>query len=429
MNPLPPSSARRFLRHATLAALPVAWLGTANLHALDWPQWRGPQRNGLSAETGLLQEWPKDGPQLVWQIQDCGAGYSTPAIVGDRIYLLGNEGLENEFVRALAAKDGHEIWRTRLGKVGNPGQKPSFPAARSTPTVDGGLLFVLGSDGDLACLDAGQGEIKWQKNLRTEWGGKPGEWAYAESPLIDGDRLICTPGGADATVVALKKQTGELIWKYASAAGDPAAYSSPVVVEVGGVRQYVQAVQKGLLGLAADSGRLLWRYDRAVSKYGANIPSPVFRDGVLYAAGAGTGGAFLRLKAKDGGIEVEELAFSPKLPTAIGGAVIVGDALYGTTAQALICADFGTGTIKWEERAMGAASLCVADGRLYLHGENGEVGLAEVTPAGYRELSRFSPPGLPARSQAMEKAWTYPVVANGRLYIRDLQHLWCYAVK
>src|SRR5438093_13087724 len=200
--------------------------------ASDWPQWRGPQRDGVSPETGLLKEWPKDGPALRWKVADVGSGYSTPAVVGDRLYLLANEGLDNEFVRALSVKDGKRAWSTRLGKVGNPQQKPNFPAARSTPTVEGELLYSLSSDGDLACLESGAGKVRWQKNLRADFGGKPGEWAYSESPLIDGDALVCTPGGSEATLVALNKRTGQTLWKCAVPESDEAAYASAVIVEV-----------------------------------------------------------------------------------------------------------------------------------------------------------------------------------------------------
>ncbi|HEX2523114.1 MAG TPA: PQQ-binding-like beta-propeller repeat protein, partial [Terriglobia bacterium] len=150
--------------------------------AANWPQWRGPQRNGISSETGLLKEWPKDGPKLLWQVRDIGSGYSTPAVAGERLYLLTNKGMEEEFVRALEVKDGKQAWSARIGKVGNPNQEPSYPAARSTPTVDGELLYALGSDGDLVCLERVTGQVRWQKNLRTDFGGQPGMWAYAESP-------------------------------------------------------------------------------------------------------------------------------------------------------------------------------------------------------------------------------------------------------
>lgn len=402
---------------------------TSSLFANDWPQWRGPQRDGISQEKGLLADWPKDGPKLVWQRTDIGSGYSTPAVVGDRIYVLSNEGLEDEFVQALDAKDGSRIWRVRLGKVGNPEQKPPYPGSRSTPTVDGDVLFALGSDGDLVCVETAKGAMRWHAKLRTEFGGKPGIWAYSESPLVDGDRVICSPGGSDATIIALNKKDGAVIWKCAVPGGDNAAYASPIVVEAGGVKQYVQLLEQGLVGVDAKAGAFLWRYDKAISIYKANIPSPMIKGDLIYTGGAGKGGGAVRIKNSDGKVVAEQVYFSPKLPTAIGGAVIVGELLFGTTGQAMLCADFKTGELKWEERALGAASLCVADGRLYLHGENGDVALVEPTAEGYREKGRFTPPAQPKRLNQMEKAWAYPVVANGKLHLRDHGSLWCYDVK
>jgi len=414
----------------SLAVRGLLVLSTAlSVMADDWPQWRGPQRNGISRETGLLKEWPKEGPKLVWKIAEAGRGYSTPAVAGDRLYLLGNEGLEDEFVEALAVKDGKRVWRTRLGNVGNPTQKPNFPAARSTPTVAGEFLYALGSDGDLVCLETGTGKSRWQKNLRADFAGKPGTWAYSESPLIDGEALVCTPGGSEATLAALNKKTGEVIWKCAAPGGDEAAYASVIVVEVGGLKQYVQLLQKGLAGVEAKTGRFLWRYGKAVSRYGANIPTPLANDGYIYCASAGTGGGAVKLKVKGDSVEPEQAYFESKFPAAIGGTVKLGDFLYGTTGEALLCLEFATGQSKWEDRALGPASLCCAENRLYLHGENGDVALVEATAESYREKGRFTPPDQPKRANEMEKAWAYPVVANGRLYIRDHGMLWCYDVK
>ena len=261
-------------------------LGSLAVPAADWPQWRGPQRNGISAETGLLAEWPKEGPRLLWQVKDIGSGYSTPAVVGDRLYLLSNQGLDNEFVQALDAKGGKRIWSQRLGKVGNPDQQPNYPAARSTPTVDGDWLFTLGSDGDLACLDRATGKVRWQKNVRKDYGGQPGTWAYSESPLVDSEAVVCTPGGPDATLVALNKKTGDLIWKCAVPGGEQAAYTSANVIEAGGVRQYIQMLQKGLVGVEAKTGKLLWRYDKTAKGSPAVIPTPVADGGVLLTQAA-----------------------------------------------------------------------------------------------------------------------------------------------
>lgn len=404
-----------------VAALSVA--------ASDWPQWRGTQRNGISQETGLLKEWPKDGPKLRWKVSDLGSGYSTPAVVGERLYLLANQGTNHEHVQAHAVTDGHRIWQTRLGKVGSNPEKANYAAARSTPTVDGEVLYALGSDGDLACLEIGTGKVRWQKNLHADFAGKSGDWAYAESPLIDGDTLVCTPGGSEATLVALNKNTGEVIWKCVTPEGDKAAFASAIIVEAGGIKQYVQLLQKGLVGVDAKTGKFLWRYAKPVSRFDANIPTPLASDGYIYVGSAGTGGGAVKLKITGGRVEPVEVYFGPKYSTAIGGVLKIGDFLYGTTAQAMLCVEFTTGQVKWEERAPSAASLCYADGRLYLHGENGEVALVEPSPEAYREKGRFLPPDQPQHTIPGEKAWAYPVVANGNLYIRDHSMLWCYDVR
>src|ERR1019366_3493975 len=397
-------------------------------YAADWGQWRGPQRNGVSAETGLLKEWPKAGPRLVWQAKDIGDGYAAPSVVGNRIYVLGNRGLDNEFVQALSAQDGKQVWATRLGKVGNPSQMPSFPTARSTPTIDGELMYALGSDGDLACLETASGKIRWQKNLRTDFGGHPGQWAYAESPLVDGDTLVVTPGGAQATLVALNKKTGEAIWKSAVPGGDDAAYASVITVETGGRKQYVQFLAKGLVGVDAQTGQFLWRYD-ATGKGNTNIPSPLASNGYIYTSqGRGPGG-LVRVAAAGRGVVAEQVYFERGLPNSSGGSVLVGATHYGTTAEGLVAADWATGKGMWTEASTGGGGVLEGENRLYIHGENGEVILAEATPEAYREKGRFKPPDRPQRTRAaMEKAWAYPVVANGRLYIRELDSIWCYDI-
>lgn len=392
----------------------------------DWPQWRGPNRDGISDEKGLLQEWPKDGPKLQWKIQDLGMGYSTPAVVKDRLYLLSNEGLENESVQARATEGGKLIWSTRVGKVGNPDQRPPYPGARSTPTVDGQSLFVLGSDGDLACLNASDGKIRWQKNVRIDFGGQPGRWAYSESPLVDGDLVICTPGGEKATLVALNKNSGDMVWQSSVPGGDEAGYASIVIMESGGMKQYVQLLAKGVVGVDAKTGKLLWRYDKIAQGSLANIPTPIIHGDTVYSSTGKGGGALVTLKIDQGAVNAVEKYYSAKLPTSIGGAVKVGDYLYGTNTQGLMCIDFSSSDVKWQDRSVGPGSVCFADGRLYVHGESGEVALVEATPEGYREKGRFTPPDQPDRGRS--QAWTYPVVSNGKLYLRDFGMLWCYDI-
>jgi len=409
----------------------VTFMTFAPVSADDWPQWRGPNRDGISKETGLLTEWPKDGPKLLWQVKDLGGGYATPSVAVGRIFLMSSKGVDEESVKALDVKDGSTIWSARIGKVGNPNQQPNYPAARSTPTVDGAMVYCLGSDGDLACLDAQNGKVQWQKGLRTDFGGKPGIWAYAESPLIDGDVLVCTPGGADATVVALDKKSGNVVWKCAVPGGDAAGYASVVVTDAGGVKQYVAYTAGGLVGVDAKTGKFLWRYDKTKGPMGMSILTPVAHEGLIYSGSAGRGGGgggAVRLTADGGAVTAEQVYFDTKLPTAIGGAVLAGDYLYGSGGQTLLCADFKTGQIKWSDRSAAPGALCYADGRLYLHGESGVVALVEATPDAYRERGRFTPPNPPQRLNGMEKAWAYPVIANGKLYVRDTDSLWCYDI-
>ena len=396
----------------------------------DWSQWRGPNRDGHSRETGLLNEWPEAGVRLIWQVKDLGSGYSTPSVAGGRIYLMNNKGLEDEFVTALDVKDGSPLWATRIGKVGNPDQQPNYPAARTTPTVDGELLYALGSDGDLACLEIATGKVRWHTSLRADFGGQPGEWAYSESPLVDGDVAVCTPGGKLATVVALNKNTGEVVWKCAVPGGARAGYASIVVADTGGVRQYVAYTGDGLFGIEAKSGKFLWRYDKTTGPVGMSAMTPIVSNGLVYSGNDRLGGAAVRPSIDGGAAEAEEVYHGMKLPRMMGGAVLVGEYLYGSGGQTLVCAEFETGQVTWAERSVGPAAVCYADGRLYLHGEDGEIALVEATPEAYRELGRFTPPNLPdKRANSNEKAWAHPVITDGRLYIRDANCLWCYNIK
>lgn len=416
-------------RICTVFALGLALFSLAL--ANDWPQWRGPQRTGVSKETGLLKEWPAGGPKLVWQVNDMGLGYSTPSVVGERIYLLANEGMDNEFVQALDAKDGHRLWRTTIGKVG-PNRGPQYPAARSTPTVDGSLVFALGSNGDLACVEAETGKIRWQKNVQAEFGGQPGFWAYAESPLVDGDVLVCSPGGSKATIVALNKNTGEVIWTSAIPGSDEAAYASVVIGEVGGVKQYIQFLGKGIVGVDAKTGKFLWRYDKT-SNGKVNVQTPIFLDGSVISVNSKAGAARVKLKQAGDSFETEEMFFTPKMQVHVGGVVQVNGYVYGAGNQALLCLDANTGEVKWEAREAGKGSVCYADGCIYHHAsepaQKGDVTLVEATPEGYKEKGRFTPPNQPERDANKSPFWAHPVVANGKLYIRDLGTIWCYDVK
>lgn len=418
-------NARRFALLAT-GLLTVCLVARAD----DWPQWRGPQRDGISKETGLLKAWPKDGPKQLWKNTMVGGGYSTPSIVGDRVYLLGDKDKE-EYLIVLDAKDGSEQWRTKIGPVAKDGPPP-YPGPRSTPTVDGDLIYALGSNGDLLCVEKGKGAVKWKKNFKTDFAGKPGTWAYSESPLIDGNVLVCTPGGTEATLLALNKKTGDVVWKCAVPGGDPASYASVMISNGGGVKQYVQFVNKGVIGVEAKSGKFLWRYDKNPDPAGANIPTPIIHDNFVFTTSGRGGTALLKLTAKDGGVTAEQVYRKGNLNGAIGGAVRVGGHIYFTTNK-LICLDLASGEIKWDNPCVGAAGICEAEGLLYVRGQGGDgfgkekptyVALVEATPDGYKERGRFEQP-----DHGNRPAWPYPVVANGHLYLRDLGVLLCYDVK
>ena len=367
-----------------LAALGLGLLALS-ARADDWAQWRGPKRDGISQEKGLLKAWPAAGPKLLWQVKDMGFGYSTPTVVGERLYLLSNEGTDNEFVRALNAKDGKLIWSTRIGKVGNPKQQPSYPGARSTPTIEGKFLYALGSDGDLVCVNLATGKTLWTKSLRTDFGGTAGVWAYSESPLVDGNKVIVCPGNEAAAMVALDKKTGATLWKSAIPGEKAASYASAIAVEIGGVRQYVQYLSKGVVGVEAATGKLLWRYDKTVdTRFGMHALTPVASANMIYSGGA-TGSGVAKISAAAGSFTADSAYVERKAPNGLGGAVRLGEFLYGTSGPVLLCTEFATGKIRWEERGIGAAAICSADGLLFLHGENGDVALVAATPEGYKE--------------------------------------------
>ncbi len=398
----------------------------------DCPSWRGPDRSGVSTETGLAPTWPAGGPRLLWKTTEIGRGYSMPSIVAGTLYLLGTGEGETECLLAVNAKDGSVLWRTPFGK-----SQGGYPGPRSTPTFDSGLLYVIGSNGKLLCADARTGAAKWTKNLVADFGGRCGGWAYAESPLIDGAKVVCTPGGETATMVALDKKTGAKLWSCAvkkerAGGGDgrrkpkpyaTAGYASIVAAEICGVRQYVQFLDGGVIGVSAADGKLLWTYDAPASPV-ANCSTPIVRGDVVFAASAyNTGGGAARITRTASGFDAKELWFLKEFQNHHGGVVLVGDHLYGTGASQLLCVDFKTGQIAWKAPAVGKGSTVAAGGQLYLRSENGPIALADASPAGYAEKGRFDQP-----ERRKEKSWPYLLVAGGRMYVRDQDLLLCYDV-
>lgn len=389
----------------------------------DWPQWRGPDRTGVSRETGLLKSWPAGGPTLLWKATDLGGGYSTPSIAGGRIFGMGYRG-DDEVVWSLEAATGKEAWSTRLAQ-GNT-DVGYGDGSRCTPTIDGAWAYALGVSGDLVCLEAGSGKLRWRKNLVSDFGGRVPGWGYSESPLVDGDKVIATPGGRTATLVALNKNTGDVIWKSQVPGGDGAQYASCIAADVDGQRQYIQFLGGGVVGVAANDGRFLWRYNNPANGT-ANCSTAIYRDHRVFAAsGYNTGGGQVKLTTSGNEVTAAEVYFTRDMRNHHGGMLLIGEHLYGyDDGGGLTCLNFLTGEIAWANRSVGKGSLTCADGHLYLRNEGrGTVALIEVNPSRYVEKGKFDQP-----NRSGQNAWSHPVVAGGRLYLRDQGMLLCYDVK
>jgi outer membrane protein assembly factor BamB len=400
----------------------------------DWPQWQGPDRNAISRESGLLKEWGKEGPPLAWRIQGLGGGDSAPSIAAGRIFGMSNRA-EDEVVWALSETDGKGLWVTRPGPAFFQQAPQGKEGPGCTPTVDGERVYVLGLGGVLACLRAGDGHIIWQRSLKTDFGGEVPRWSFRESPLIDGEKVICTPGGEDATLVALDKLTGKTLWKSQVPGNPKAAYASAIAIDFDGQRQYVQLTQKALVGVAASDGKFLWRYDRAANSHGINCSTPIHHNGLVFAASAyGAGGGLVKLSQDgDGGVKAQEVWFSRKMQNHHGGMILFDGCLYGANGGneggALACLHFRTGDVLWDERdsperRAPKGSVAMADGRLYYRTEQGTLLLIEPNRKEYVERGRFEQP-----DRTQTPAWAHPVIANGKLYVRDQDLLLCYDVK
>jgi outer membrane protein assembly factor BamB len=394
----------------------------------DWPQWRGPNRDGISPEKGLLTHWPKGGPRLAWKADKIGQAYSSVAVAGSRIFTMGDRD-RGQYVLALDDNDkGKELWAARVGEAWRDG------GSRSTPTVDGDFVYALGTHGDLVCLEAATGKEVWRKSYPRDFKGRMmSGWGYSESVLVDGDKVIGTPGGDDAALVALDKRTGEVIWKSQVRGANGAGYASAVVSEGGGMRQYVQWLGSCLVGVSAKDGKLLWRYERTHNGT-ANIPTPLVRgDLVFCSTGYGAGSALLRLVPKgDGGVEVKEEYFlrANELQNHHGGLVLIGDYVYGGQGHNEgfpICVELMTGKVVWRKDrgpGTGSAAVVYADGNLYFRYQNGIMALIKATPEGYHLEGSFRlPPGTG------EPSWQHAAIAHGKLYLRGHTSLLVYDIR
>ncbi|UCC96563.1 MAG: PQQ-binding-like beta-propeller repeat protein [Phycisphaerales bacterium] len=424
---------KRMISSLALCVVGTSCSGFAT--AADWPQWRGPNRDGICQETGLLKSWPKGGPKILYELTGLGTGYSSVAIVAGRLYTMGDIEVESRKVQCVLAYDlstRARLWAAQVGPPHNDGP-------RCTPTVDGALIYAVGTSGDVVCIDAGTGKIRWSTNFQKDLdGGKNPSWKFSESPLVDGDKLVCTPGGRDAVMVALDKKSGQVIWKCSMPEIGPggkneAGYSSIVVATAGGVRQYVQLTNKGVIGVAAKDGKFLWGYNKVVNRV-ANISTPVvWEDYVFCSTAYNTGSALLKLTATAGGVDAEEVYFldAKTFQNHHGGFVRIGDYIYGGhdhNKSKPTCLEMKTGKIMWQKDQPGGGSAAVlyADGHLYFRYQDDVMALIEAHPLKYNLKGTFK---LPKRPGMGGEGWAHPVIVDSRLYVRHGDVLIVYDIK
>ena len=409
---VPRAAAALLVPAAIVLSLPTV---VANRPLDDWPQWRGPNRDGKSAETGLLKGWPASGPPLAWRATGAGDGYSSFSVANGRLYTLGARG-DTEYLIAYDVASGKRLWEAANGRRfdNDRGGGP-----RGTPTVDGDRVYAFGASGDLTVVDAASGKSIWKVNVLSKFGGSNIQWGLSESPLVLADRVLVNAGGP---IVALRKTDGSEIWRSDAGGGD-AGYSSAVLHEVGGIRQAIYFTETRVVGVDVNTGNRLWSYE-AVANRTANIATPIVRGNkVFVSSDYGTGAALLDLAAARGGVLAREVYFTRDMRNHHATSVLVGDHLYGFSSSILTAMQFDTGQVAWRDRSVGKGSLVFADDRLYLFSERGTVGLAEATPTGYREHGRFDirTGNLPT--------WSHPVVSGGKLFLRDQDTIYAYDVR
>jgi outer membrane protein assembly factor BamB len=432
------------MRTVRIAAIPavVMLMAWGSLQAVpasapggNWPQWRGPLRDGVSTETGLLSSWPASGPPLVWSAKGLGRGFSSISVAGGKIFTMGDRG-NAQFVIALDEETGKELWAARIGA--NYSSPDDFNGPRGTPTIDDGVAYALGTYSDLVAVDIATGKERWRRNLERDFGGQMmSGWQWSESPLVDGDRVVVTPGTSRTALVTLDKLTGKEIWRagvprLGPKGADGAGYSSIVISNGGGVKQYVQLTGRGLLGVRASDGRYLWG-NNAVANDIANISTPIVKGNVVFASTSyDTGSVMVELTADEhGGVTATQKYFIPpnRFQSHHGGMVLVGDYLYGGHGQSNgfpVCLDLATGKSMWSpvrNAGTGSAAVIAADGKLYFRYQNGMVVLIDATPAGYKESGSFQIPN------PFHLSWPHPVIAGGRLYLREQDALHAYNIK
>ena len=392
-------------------------IATASASAADWPEFHGPKRDNKSTDKGLLKTWPDGGPSRMWEAAGIGQGYSTVAIVGERIYTTG--AIDGDCVITALDLNGNRVWTRSNGKAWDG----SYPGTRSTPTIKEGLLYHLSGIGNLICLRADSGEVVWSVNILQEFNGRNTTWGLAESPLVIGDQVICTPGGEEVSMVALDRKTGDVVWK-CTGAGDKPGYASPILVEHDGLKQIVTAMSESIVGVRAADGKLLWRYPHKVYA-DENITTPLFHDGFLIVSGCvRKGTTSLRLRVSGNKSSVQKHWHNRKLDVKQGGIVLVSRRLYGYAETQgrhgpWMCIDFKSGETIFQAAPLESTykyrngCLTYADGMLYLYSDNGNMALVKPTDTGFELAGR-----LRIEDPGERPTWAHPVVCGGRLYVR-----------
>lgn len=397
----------------SLALAPAQAGKSAKALEAEWYQYRGPKRDGLSPDTGLLKQWPQGGPPVAWTAKGLGSGYSSVCVANGRVYTMGEADSAYQLF-CLNAADGKLVWASKIAKAGDV----PYPGSRTTPATDGTVVVAISPLGDLVCVQAATGREVWRKSLD---GPRP-NWGFSESPLIDGPLVVCTPGGGSGTVAAYNKMNGALVWR-SNELKDPAGYASLVPIEIAKIPQYLVFTPESVAGIVAKTGRLAWRAERKGAT--AVIPTPLYKDGIVFvSSGYNVGCNAFQVGLVGGGFKVQEIYKSRDMVNHHGGLVLVGDHVYATDERVLKCIELKTGKVVWENGCVGKGSVAYADGHVVVRSENGAVALVEATPEAYKEKGRFDPP-----SRSREKAWPHPVVFGGKLYIRDQDALVCFDVK
>lgn len=420
----------------------------------DWPQFRGPTRDGISKEKGLLKNWPKGGPKLLWTYKDAGLGHSSFSVVKGVLYTLGtdydakdpNNSAKDEYVIALDVKNGKELWRVKYASLYTTKGNSYGDGPRATPTIDGSLLYALGGQGELVCFDiSGKPKEVWRKNLAKDLGGDlMTNYGYSESPLIDGDHLTCTPGGANGTLAALNKKTGAVVWR-SKAWTEKAPYSSVMAADIQGVRQYLQigyddAKTTGYVaGVEAKTGKLLWKSQIFAGASDGVSTSPIAKGNEVYVTAPWGGGCHL-FEIGKGQVakDVYNKKAQKRFKNTFGGIVVVDGNIYGHTEPgAWICQEWKTGDEKWLERGdlkCESGAILAADGKLILYTVDGEVALVDADPKAFNLISSFTIPqksSIYANRVTSQKSriWAQPAISDGVLYVRDQEYIFAFAIK